>query len=361
MEIIKIDDRKKLAFPRFHHYNLAIRYIVEQGLEQNYLLLPEATKETTELGSKYSPDYACAPFKHTLGSLIEAVNAGADIVIETGGLCRLDYYGALQREILRELGYRCEFVNLAEYMGGKKKEMIWLAKRLNPKVNIPKLLAAVYDGVKMAEYLDDIEALYYRNAGFEAQEGSYRKAYRQFLLEMQVAENHGEIRDGYQKAKQIMENLELRRSQYPVRIGVVGEYFTAMDAHSNQYLQEKLIRLGASVERYLNVTNCHFRAKESALRPRIRDYVQFNMGPTTTWTIHAALDYAKRGFDGIVHVKSFGCTPELDAVPVLQNISRDYHIPVLYLSYDTQNSDTGLDTRLEAFYDMLERKKKVLR
>ena len=46
---------------------------------------------------------------------------------------------------------------------------------------------------------------------------------------------------------------------------------------------------------------------------------------------------------------------------MLQNISKDYHIPVLYLSYDMQESDTGLDTRLEAFYDMLERKKKVIR
>lgn len=86
------------------------------------------------------------------------------------------------------------------------------------------------------------------------------------------------------------------------------------------------------------------------------------MGPTTTWTVNSALDYARQGFDGIVHVKSFGCTPEIDAVPVLQNISRDYHIPtVLYLSFDTQDSDSGLDTRLEAFYHMLERKKKVLR
>ena len=39
-------------------------------------------------------------------------------------------------------------------------------------------------------------------------------------------------------------------------------------------------------------------------------------------------------------------------MPVLQRISSDYHIPILYLSYDSQTSDTGLDTRLEAFYDM---------
>ena len=361
MEKIKIDDKKTLAFPRFHHYNYGIRYIVEQGLEQRYLMLPEATKETIELGSKYSPDYACAPFKHTLGSLIEALNAGADVLIEIGGLCRLDYYGALQKEILRELGYRFEFVNLAEYMGGRKKEWLKLAKRLNPKVNMAKLLTGVYDGVKMAEYMDEIEEIYFRSAAFEAEKGSFRRICRQFVLEMQTAESRGEIKEGYQKAKQALESLELRRPRYPVRIGVVGEYFTAMDAHSNQNLQEKLVRLGASVERYLNVTNCHFRAGEAALRPRIREYVQYNMGATTTWTVYAALSYAKRGFDGIVHVKSFGCTPEMDAVPILQNISRDFHIPVLYLSYDTQNSDTGLDTRLEAFYVMLERKKKVLR
>ena len=358
---IKIDDRKKIAFPRFNHYNYAVKYIVEQGLDAKYVLLPPATKETAELGSKYSPDYACAPFKHTLGSLIEAVEAGADVVVETGGLCRLDYYGVLQEEILRELGYKCEFINLAGYMGGKKGDWLKLARHLSPKLKVSKLTSGVYDGVKMAEYMDEIEALYYQNAGFEAVKGSFKKVYRQFYLQMQTAENRQEIREAYQKAKQKMSELELKIPEHPVRIGIVGEYFTAMDPGSNQFLQDKLVRLGASVYRFLNVTNCHFRAKEPTLRPRIKEYAKFNMGPTTTWTLNAALDYAKKGFDGIIHVKSFGCTPELDAVPVLQNISRDYHIPTLYLSYDTQESDTGLDTRLEAFYDMLERKKKVLR
>lgn len=357
---IRIDDRKKVAFPRFNHYDYAIRYIVEQGLEAGFVLLPPATKETADLGSRYSPDYACAPFKHTLGSLIEAVEAGADILVETGGLCRLDYYGELQKEILRELGYRCEFINLAEYMGGKKKEWLRLAKHINPKLNPAKFVTGVYEGVKMAEYIDEIEAAYFKNAGFEAEEGSYKKVYRQFLLEMQMAENKNEIRAAYQKARQAMSGLAQRIPENPVRIGVVGEYYTVMDEHSNQYLQEKLIRLGASVHRFMNATNCHFRAKASTMLPKISEYARYSMGPTTTWTINSALDYAKRGFDGIIHVKSFGCTPELDAIPVLQNISRDYHIPVLYLSYDMQDSDTGLDTRLEAFYDMLERKKKVL-
>lgn len=358
---IRIDKKKRIAFPRFNHYNYAIKYIVEQALGASYVLLPPATKKTTELGSRFSPDYACAPFKHTLGSLIEALELGADVLVETGGLCRLDYFGELQEEIIRELGYECEFINLADYMGGKKREWLKLARHLSPKLNPAKLTTGVYEAVKMAELMDELEEIYYKQAAFEAEKGTYKKIYRSFLSKMRSAESWHEIKKGYQTAKEAFVQAEGRIPANPVRIGIVGEYYTIMDEYSNQFLEEKLVKLGASVSRFLNVTNCHFRARESALRPRIKDYVQYSMGPTNTWTVNAALDYAKQGFDGIIHVKSFGCTPEMDAIPVLQNISRDYHIPVLYLSYDMQESDTGLDTRLEAFFDMLERKKKVIR
>ena len=77
-------------------------------------------------------------------------------------------------------------------------------------------------------------------------------------------------------------------------------------------------------------------------------------------TIDLALSWAKKSYDGIIHVKSFGCTPETDAIPVLQNISRDYKIPILYFSFDTQTSETGIRTRLEAFYDMIVMRKEAI-
>ncbi len=82
------------------------------------------------------------------------------------------------------------------------------------------------------------------------------------------------------------------------------------------------------------------------------------MGSSSIATIALADQYARAGFDGLVHIKSFGCTPEMDAIPVLHNISADYKIPILYLSYDTQTSDTGIETRLEAFYDMISMRRK---
>ncbi|MFR5000605.1 MAG: 2-hydroxyacyl-CoA dehydratase, partial [Slackia sp.] len=99
------------------------------------------------------------------------------------------------------------------------------------------------------------------------------------------------------------------------------------------------------------------RYNEPELRREISEYVEYDMGPTSTLTLAAAKRYADAGFDGIVHLKSSGCTPEIDCMPVLQRISRDRHIPVLFLSYDSQTSDTGLDTRIEAFYDMIAMRK----
>ena len=86
-------------------------------------------------------------------------------------------------------------------------------------------------------------------------------------------------------------------------------------------------------------------------------YATFDTGASGISTISLAEAYAERGFDGLIHVKSFGCMPEMDVIPLLHNISADHKIPILYLSYDTQTSDTGIETRLEAFYDMISMRK----
>jgi benzoyl-CoA reductase/2-hydroxyglutaryl-CoA dehydratase subunit BcrC/BadD/HgdB len=84
------------------------------------------------------------------------------------------------------------------------------------------------------------------------------------------------------------------------------------------------------------------------------------MGPTSTANIWYAKECAENGYDGLVHVKSAGCTPEIDIMPVLQRIGADFKIPILYLIYDSQDGDAGLQTRIEAFYDMIEMRKKVI-
>lgn len=352
--------KKKISFPRIAHYDSVIRFFLEKGMDLTYISPPEMTKRTLETGARYSPDFVCAPFKTTLGSEIDALEAGADVLIMSMGLCRLGYYGELQEQILRDLGYEFEMINLSEYSTGNMKDYFKVIRRLNPKIKLARFTKAVIDGLKMLEYIDEIEDLYYQNCGFEVHKGEYKKAWKDFLLAMDMVDNRRDIEQEYKKTRKIMNAIEIRKPDDPIRVGVIGEYFTIMDPFSNLDLEQMLADLGVEVHRWMNVThrNLHYKGQKN-LGIQIADYCNYEMGPTSTANIWCAKKWAENGFDGLIHLKSAGCMPEIDIIPVLNNISRDYKIPILYLTYDTQTSDTGLQTRVEAFYDMLNMRKEA--
>ncbi len=352
---------RSISFPRYAEYNCAFRYIVEQALDCRYVMPPALTRRTMELGTRYSPDFVCTPFKTILGSMIESLEAGADTLLMTHGLCRLGYYGELAEQILRDLGYQFDFINLSDYDMDKKKEYIRIVRRFNPRVNPARFLAEFMVGLKMVEYLDELTAQYYQNCGFDAMDGAYRRAWQDFLTAMYTAHSRADVENGYRTARRAFQSTRLDKPKRPLRVGIVGEFYTAMDAFSNLEVEQKLADMRVEVHRWMNVTNQFLRygSGQKNLRVKIRDLCRYDMGPTSTANIWYARECAERGFDGIVHVKSAACTPEIDVMPVLQNISADYKIPVLYLTYDAQTSDVGLMTRLEAFYDMIHMRKKV--
>ena len=353
--------RKNISFPRYAEYNCAFKYIVEEALEAKYVMPPALTKRTMELGTKYSPEFVCTPFKTLLGSMIESLEAGADTLLMTHGLCRLGYYGELLEQTLRDLGYRFEFINLSDYDMSKKKEYLRIIRRINPKVNPARFLAEFAEGIRMVEYLDEITAEYYKNCGFDLPGGAYRQAYQDFLTAMYTARSRSDVESGYRNARRAMQSAPLDKPRQPLRVGVVGEFYTVMDAFSNLELEQKLADMRVEVHRWMNVTNQYLRYNgQKNMHVKIQDLCTYEMGPTATANIWWARECAERGFDGLIHIKSASCTPEIDVMPVLQNISGDYKIPVLYLTYDAQTSDVGLTTRLEAFYDMIAMRKKVL-
>lgn len=355
-----MNGRKKVSFPSFNHYNYAIKYFVENALDADYILPPTITVRTLERGAKYSPDFVCTPFKTMLGSMMDCLEAGADTLIMSMGLCRLGYYGELQEQILRDLGYQFEFVNFSEYSTGKPKDYLKALKRINPRLSLAKLTRVVAESIKLVEHLDEAESIYYKNCGFENIPGSYKQAHSNFITSIETASNGLDISSAYKNLKRAYNEIQINKPDNPLKVGIIGEYYTIMDSFSNLDLEQKLAKMGVEVHRYMNITNRNIHYKAKNLEVETSEYCKYEMGPTSTANIWCAKNYASHGFDGIVHVKSAGCTPETDIMPVLQNISEDYKVPILYLTYDSQTSDTGLATRLEAFYDMISMRKKVL-
>lgn len=351
---------KKVAVFRYAYYAPAFKYFAEQVLDCDYLPLPNATRRTMELGIQNSADDVCAPFKHMMGDWMEALESGADVLVQVGGPCRLGFYGEMQEEILRSLGYDFTMLNFAHgiergYVGWAKEVM----QTVNPDIDIPYGVKQLLACGSMMMKLDAARDIYMANAGFEQKRGAYRRAWNGLLDAFSLCETSKEIDAAYATYLEETRAIALAKPDRPIRIGIIGEMYTAIDMDSNLELDEKLMGMGVEVHRMLNFTNRYTRYNEPNLRRGVAEYMAYDMGPTTTLTIAAAKRYAEEGFDGLVHAKCTGCTPEIDAIPVIRRVSEDYRIPVLYLTYDTETSDTGLMTRLEAFYDMLAMKKEA--
>lgn len=352
----------KIAVFRYAYYAPAFKYFVEQVLDCEYLDLPQSTKRTAELGIQVSADDVCAPFKHMMGDWIEALEMGADILVQSGGPCRLGYYGEIQERILRDLGYDFTMLNFSHgieqgYFGWGKE----VIKLVNPDIDIPHGVRQLLACGHMMTLLDNARDIYMANGGFEVRRGEAKRVWEALADDFCACATKGDIDEAYARFKASMRALELDKPAEPLRIGIVGEMFTAIDENSNLGLDEKLMDMGVEVHRKLNFSNRYTHYNEENLRRGISDYVAYDMGPTSTLTLAAAKGYMAAGFDGIVHAKSAGCTPEIDCIPVLQRMSEDFRVPVLYLTYDTETSDTGLATRLEAFYDMLAMKRLKVR
>jgi len=103
---------KIVTFPHLGDYYVVFDYFLSNVLKCKVVVPPSTTKRTIQIGSKYSPDFVCVPFKYNLGNYIEALEMGANVLIQGGGGCRYGYYAELQEEILCKLGYDFEFYNL---------------------------------------------------------------------------------------------------------------------------------------------------------------------------------------------------------------------------------------------------------
>ena len=346
---------KRVSFFHYSHYDIAFKYLIEQVFEAEWVKVPPRTKHSSDIGARYSSDYVCTPFKHILGDYIDALEAGANVLVTFPGPCRLGYYGELHESILRDLSYEFETLNFSTLRG--VKGYIEGVHKINPKLDVPHVVPRLISVVKLIENLDEAYDFYMANAGFEVEKGSFQAAWRDYRETMMHVSSDAEITAAHTAGMKAFRSIPIDKPANPIRVGIVGELFTAIDQHSNLNTEDKLLAMGVELHRGITLTSRYLKYSEPNLRAGVGDYVTYDMGITSTLTISSAKRYAEEGFDGIVHIKSSGCTPEIDCVPVLQEIARDYHVSTLFLTFDSQTSDAGLDTRLEAFYDMLAMKK----
>lgn len=352
---------KIISFPHLGDYYIPIKYIVKKITNCNIIIPPKNNKKTIELGSKYSPDDICMPFKYNLGNYIDALESGATILIQAGGGCRYGYYAELQEQILKDLGYKFEFINLIQNNRISLKKLYKETKKINPKLNIFKYIYYLLQGIIIIITMDKLDKYSRENIGFELNKGSFETTEKKYKIELNQ-DKLGIIKiiKIYLKYKKTYKEIPL--SEEPrLEILLIGELYSLMDYEASNNLEKNLSKQGIKVIRYTNLTYLLLIKKHmrKILLHKSKKYLKYTLGADGTESIVHALEHCKKGIDGIIHIKSFGCVPEINAMPTLSKISEDYETPILYLSFDGENNISNIDTKIEAFKDMIKAKKNL--
>lgn len=338
------------------NYHIPVKYLFSKVLRAEILNTPNITNKTIELGSKYSPDFVCTPFKYTLGSFIESLDKGANILLQAGGGCRYGYYSELQEKILYDLGYNFEYINLVTQGKSNVHFIIKQLKKINPHLNLFKLFYYGLITKQMVKYMDKIDNFIRENIGFEVEENSFINLQNKMLKKFSKAKSLIHLRKIYKKYLKEFKEIKVNKPNNPLKIGIIGELYTIMEPFANYYLEKLLASYNIEITRFTNVHYLLFEKKKKVKQylKKTSKYIKYRMGADASDNIGRTKYLCENGYDGIIHIKSSFCTPEIGAMPVINKICNDYNVPVIFFSFDANTSEVGIKTRIEAFYDMIE-------
>lgn len=333
------------------------------------VVMPEKpTQHTVDLGVLNSPEFICYPFKVMLGTYIELCEKGVEVIISSGGSgpCRAGMYCELHRRILKQLGYNVEIIIFDSLFAdfGEFMRKIKLISNGNSLIKILGILKYTYNLMKQ---MDTLEADLKIRRAYEIHHGDFDKAWAKIVKIHEKTENFKDLKKALAESKRLFDDIEVRhvKDEDRIRLGIIGEIYVIMESSVNLEMEKRLNALG------IEVTNVQYISEwlhHNLIPKRFNNSMSwktFDMAEeyklckcgghdmeNTGWI----MEFAKRGYDGIVHLHPFGCLPELVTRSIIPKMSDDLDIPVLSVSLDEQMGEANLQTRIEAFVDLCKSK-----
>lgn len=328
---------------------------------------PKTNKKTLEMASKHSPESICLPYKTVLGNFLQAIEGGADYVamISSPGICRLGEYGQSIKYVLKEMGYGDKYIELQLYDGFKGMYNFLSELSAGNPVLIVKAINIV---IRKIFVLDKIENLFSYYRAREVVMGTAEKHYKKALNMILEAGNTKELKVAEKKAIEEIKKTEIDANRDVLTVDITGEIFLVQDPFSNQNIEKELGRMGVQTRRSLTVSGFikdaiipkAFKKGETHLERAYRmarPYLMRDIGGDALESVSDVAYANERGVDGIIHVSPFTCMPEIMSQNIFPSMRENCEIPILPLILDEQTGRAGYITRLEAFVDLMRRRK----
>ncbi|RCX17937.1 putative nucleotide-binding protein (sugar kinase/HSP70/actin superfamily) [Anaerobacterium chartisolvens] len=312
---------KKVGIPRglfyYQFYPLWKKFFEELGAE--IVVSDNTTKKILDDGTKSCVDQACLPVKLFHGHVLNLKD-------------RVDYIFIPRLTSISAKEYICpKFGGLPDMVRHSIKDLpavidVEVNARQSPK---GALKAAIQVGGYFSDNISDIRK-------------AYNKAMESYTcFTAQVKQGEIPFRPMHKEQKKGLKSKKLN-------IAVIGHVYNLYDEYVNMNMLRKLEDSGVNIITLdmleSSVVNQHCGTLEKRMF--------WNFGRKA---LGGALCLAEdKNIDGIIYVMSFGCGVDSFVSDLIERkIRRVRDVPFMVLTLDEHSGEAGMDTRLEAFIDMV--------
>ncbi|MFP4016576.1 MAG: acyl-CoA dehydratase activase-related protein [Halanaerobiales bacterium] len=338
----------RIGVPRalmYHYfYPMWKSFFDELGLE--VVLSPETNKKILDQGVRIAVDDICLPFKVYYGHVFELLD-------------KVDYLFVPRFISLGKYNYVCpKFMGLPDILKATIKD---LPELIEPEIDLRKGFAP------LRKIAGDIGKKF--KNGFWEIEKAYRKAVKihSRFEKLQVeGKNPAEAAGIVLGGRQTNDNRPVNDRTYnrntkkqgvlqkKLNITVLGHAYILNDHYISMNILNHLQKMGAEIKTVEMFE--HNTLERAASLQGKRVFWYFNrkvMGAAYNVLLN------KDKFDGIVQVTAFGCGPDSLVKELVDIKGKRNKVSILNINLDEHSGEAGLLTRLEAFVDLLERRKSI--
>ncbi|WP_031514542.1 acyl-CoA dehydratase activase-related protein [Desulfofalx alkaliphila] len=150
--------------------------------------------------------------------------------------------------------------------------------------------------------------------------------------------------------------IAAHHKDYHLRFAVLGYPYAVHDSYISINILEKLNRLGVKVITVEQVPISQLNKQNNKI-PKNMFWTFSDM------VLKSAFHFFENGkVDGIIHLTAFGCGPDSMVDKYMELESKKHtHIPFMTVTIDEHSGEAGIFTRLEAFVDMVKRRKEAMK
>lgn len=176
------------------------------------------------------------------------------------------------------------------------------------------------------------------------------RVYNNFLMMMRAGLSYEKSLKNALKGKIVVEN---QTETAPINVALISHGYNIYDDRACMKIFEKLEKMDVKVFTSLQLT-------EEQMEEGVQSFNQKRYWANEYEMTGTAGHYLKDNkIDGIVTLNAFGCGPDSLMIERIMRKAKELGKPMLSLTIDEHTGEAGFITRLEAFVDMLYRKKRT--